>query len=81
MFGCYWIAGPMTLALLPLAFLMSYLMFSIERKMFENVGLQVRRNRLGLCIYMIFYSLLLQPASVLGYMDEIFKTRKTWGTK
>ncbi|WP_230426789.1 glycosyltransferase family 2 protein [Cupriavidus yeoncheonensis] len=81
LFGCYWIAGPMTLALLPLAFLMSYLMFTIERKMFDDVGLKVRRNRRGLCMYMIFYSLLLQPASVLGYIDEIFKTRKTWGTK
>lgn len=81
MFGCNWIAGPMTLALLPLAILMSYLMFSIEKRMFDQVGLKVRRNRLGLCMYMIFYSLLLQPASVLGYIDEIFKTRKTWGTK
>ncbi|KWR90804.1 glycosyl transferase family 2 [Cupriavidus sp. IDO] len=81
LFGYYWIAGPMTLALLPLAILMSYLMFTIERRMFERVGLKVRRNRLGLCIYVIFYSLLLQPASVLGYIDELFKTRKTWGTK
>ncbi|WP_208647621.1 glycosyltransferase [Cupriavidus lacunae] len=81
LFGCYWIAGPMTLALLPLAILMSYLMFTIERRMFDRLGLKVRRNRLGLCIYVIFYSLLLQPASVLGYVDELFKTRKTWGTK
>jgi len=81
LFGCYWIAGPMTLALLPLAFIMSYLMFSIEHRMFEQIGLKVRRNRFGLIVYMIFYSLLLQPASVLGYLDEIFKTRKTWGTK
>ncbi|MFJ4290484.1 glycosyltransferase [Cupriavidus sp. NPDC089707] len=81
LFGYYWIAGPMTLALLPLAVLMSVLMFTIERRMFDRLGLKVRRNRLGLCIYVIFYSLLLQPASVLGYIDELFKTRKTWGTK
>jgi biofilm PGA synthesis N-glycosyltransferase PgaC len=81
LFGYHWIAGPMTLALLPLAVLMSYLMFSIEKEMFDRLGLKVRRNRLGLCMYMLFYSLLLQPASVLGYIDEIFKTRKTWGTK
>ncbi|WP_444634779.1 glycosyltransferase [Cupriavidus oxalaticus] len=81
LFGYYWIAGPMTLALLPLAVLMSVLMFTIERRMFDRLGLKVRRNRVGLCIYVIFYSLLLQPASVLGYIDELFKTRKTWGTK
>lgn len=80
-FGIHWIAGPMTLALLPLAAIMSYLMYVVEVQMFDNQHLKVRRNPLGMIVYMLGYSLMLQPASVLGYADEVFKTRKTWGTK
>lgn len=80
-FGYNWIAGPMTLALLPLAALMSYLMYHVEVRMFDGQNLKVRFNPLGMTIYMLGYSLMLQPASVLGYADEVFKTRKTWGTK
>jgi biofilm PGA synthesis N-glycosyltransferase PgaC len=81
LFGHFWIVGPMTLAVMPLALAISLLMFSIERLMFTHVGLRVRRNILGFFIYVFAYSLLVQPASVLGYVDEIFKTRKKWGTK
>ncbi|KZE25313.1 glycosyltransferase [Crenobacter luteus] len=81
LYGHYWIAGPMTLVLLPVALAMSLLMFSIERRMFDQVGLKVRRNVRGFLLYVFGYSFLLQPASVLGYLDEVLKTRKTWGTK
>ncbi|WP_455285571.1 glycosyltransferase [Cupriavidus necator] len=80
-FGYYWIAGPMTLILLPMALGLSALMFAIERQTFCKLGLKVRRNRLGFVVYIVFYGLLLQPASVLGYIDELLQTRKTWGTK
>ncbi|MEF9995028.1 MAG: glycosyltransferase [Burkholderiaceae bacterium] len=80
-FGHFWIVGPMTLALLPLALAMSFLMFSVESHMFDTIGLRVRRNLLGFAIYVLAYGLLLQPASVLGYLNEILRTRKTWGTK
>ncbi|RXZ44292.1 glycosyltransferase [Crenobacter cavernae] len=81
LFGYYWIVGPMTLALMPIALAMSAVMFSIERKMFGRLGLRVRRNPSGFLIYVLAYSLVLQPASVLGYIDEILNTRKSWGTK
>jgi biofilm PGA synthesis N-glycosyltransferase PgaC len=80
-FGYHWIAGPMTVALLPLAALMSTLMYVVEKRMFDGSGLKVRTNPLGMVLYILGYSLMLQPASVLGYADELFKTRKTWGTK
>lgn len=81
LFGDYWIVGPMTVTLIPLAGLMSSVMFSVEKKTFRQLHLTVRRNGVGLAIYLLFYSFLLQPASVLGYLDELLKTRKTWGTK
>lgn len=80
-FGYYWIVGAMTLILLPMAFLLGFLNYSIESRMFKDMGLKVRKNFTGFFIYVLAYSFLLQPASVLGYMDEILRTRKTWGTK
>jgi len=80
-FGYYWIVGPMTLALIPAAFGLSLLMFSIERRMFRKTGLVVRKNVQGFFVYVLLYSLLLQPASVLGYLDELFRKPKAWGTK
>ncbi|RTQ37553.1 glycosyltransferase family 2 protein [Variovorax gossypii] len=81
LFGYFWIVGPMTLALIPAAFALSLLMFSIERRMFKKTGLVVRKNFQGFFIYVLLYSLILQPASVLGYLDELFKRPKAWGTK
>jgi biofilm PGA synthesis N-glycosyltransferase PgaC len=81
LFGYYWIVGPMTLALIPAAFALSFLMFSIERRMFKKTGLVVRKNIQGFFVYVLLYSLLLQPASVLGYLDELLRKPKAWGTK
>jgi len=81
LFGHYWIVGPMTLALLPISFLMNSLMYSRSKDTFDEVGLKVRRNRLGLLSYSLVYSIILQPACVWGYISEILNLRKTWGTK
>jgi len=81
MFGIYWIAGVMTLALLPMALLMNLLMYRISVKMFDAQGLRVRRNFAGFLIYVFAYSLVLQPASVAGYVSELLGLRKSWGTK
>jgi biofilm PGA synthesis N-glycosyltransferase PgaC len=81
MFGHFWIVGPMTLALLPISFLMNSLMYARSKKTFDEVGLKVRRNRLGLLSYALVYSIILQPACVWGYISEILNLRKTWGTK
>ena len=80
-FGHYWIVGIMTLVLLPMAFLLGLLNYSIERRMFEDLELKVRKNFIGFLLYVLTYSFLLQPASILGYLDEVLRTRKTWGTK
>lgn len=80
-FGHFWIVGPMTLALLPMAFLLGFLNYSIEKRMFKAMDLKIRKNLTGFFIYVLAYSFLLQPASILGYLDEILKTRKKWGTK
>ena len=81
LFGYYWLAGPMTLLVLPLAMLVNYIMFSIQSRMFTEQGLTVRKNPIAFAFYALFYGIILQPACFFGYLSEILGTRKSWGTK
>jgi biofilm PGA synthesis N-glycosyltransferase PgaC len=79
--GHYWIVGPMTLSLFPIALLINWLMFRTESKMFMEQGLHVRRNIVGFLIYLLPYNIILQPAAVVGYFVEFLGFKKVWGTK
>lgn len=81
MFGIYWIAGPLTLTLLPLAALWNVVIFRVQRRMFRREGLKVRRNVTGLLFYTLIYTILLQPVCVWGYVTELLGRRKAWGTR
>lgn len=81
LFGYYWIAGLMTLLVLPLAMFWNIVIFSVQTRMFKGQDLQVRRNLSGFLFYSIGYTMLLQPVCVMGYAAELLRLRKTWGTK
>lgn len=81
LFGIFWIAGPMTLLVLPLTMLVNYVMFHIQSHMFVEQGLKVRRNIGGFFFYALLYSAVLQPACVVGYVKEVLNRSKHWGTK
>jgi biofilm PGA synthesis N-glycosyltransferase PgaC len=79
--GFYWIAGPLTLLLLPLAVVWNLIIFRIQSGMFHRQGLQVRRNIVGLLFYVLAYPILMQPVCLWGYVSELTGQRKKWGTK
>jgi len=81
MLGCFWIAGPQTLLLLPLALVWNAVIFNIQRKMFRAKGLHVRRNFAGLLFYVLVYAIVMQPVCLWGYVSELAGERKKWGTK
>lgn len=81
LFGVFWIAGPLTLAVLPLAALWNIFIFRIQRRMFHREGLKVRRNLGGFLFYALGYSLVMQPVCVWGYCAELLGMRKKWDTK
>ena len=81
LWGYYFIAGPMTLAVLPLALLNNFVMFRIQRKMFVGRGLKVRRNFSGFLWYLLVYQFVMAPACIAGYAAEVIGLRKSWGTK
>lgn len=81
LFGIFYIAGPLTLAVLPLAALWNFFIFRVQRRMFRQKQLKVRRNLDGFLFYALAYSLLMQPVCVWGYVVELIGMRKQWGTK
>lgn len=80
-FQILWIAGPMTLAVLPLAGLWNLTIYRTQSRMFDRRGLKVRHNPAGLIFYLLVYTLIMQPVCVWGYATEIVGLRKKWGTK
>ncbi len=81
LFGIYWIVGPMTIALIPMAFLLNIVMYNRGKAMFVQEHLRIRKNYFGFIFYVLAYGIVLQPACVWGYLSEIFNLRKHWGTK
>jgi biofilm PGA synthesis N-glycosyltransferase PgaC len=77
-FGIYAIVGPLTLLVLPLNMILSGIMFKLSRDSFEEVGLRVRRNIKGFLSYLLLYQLFMSPVSVVGYVQELFRTKRNW---
>lgn len=80
-FGIFWIVGPMTIALIPMAFILNIVMYNRGKAMFNNEHLTIRKNYFGFIFYILAYGIILQPACVWGYISEIFNFKKHWGTK
>lgn len=81
LFGHYYIAGPVTLLVVPMTLLVNWVMFVIGRGTFGDQGLRVRKNFRGYILYVMVYQFLLSPASVAGYVAGISNLNKSWGTK
>ena len=79
--GYFYIAGPLTVAVLPLTVLWNGIIFRIQAGVYAREGLLVRRNVGGFLFYALAYSLLMQPVCVWGYLSELLGLRKTWDTK
>lgn len=80
-FGKFWVAGPMTLALLPLAALWNLIIHRAQRRMSHANDLKLKHSRGGLVFYLIAYAVLMQPICVWGYWSELLGLTKKWGTK
>jgi biofilm PGA synthesis N-glycosyltransferase PgaC len=76
--GYYYIVGPLTLLVLPLAFLIVFAMYKEQRRVFDSLHLKVRRNWLGFLVYMLVYQAIMSPVCMAGYVQEILGMRKRW---
>ena len=81
LFGYYYLAGVMTLLVLPLAVIWNAVIYHVQYTMFKRQDLKVRRNLTGFFMYVLVYSMILQPICVWGYASELLGLRKRWSTK
>jgi poly-beta-1,6-N-acetyl-D-glucosamine synthase len=81
LFGYYWLAGLMTLLILPLAALWNVVVFRIQTNLMNDLGLELKHSKSGLLFYMLFYPFIMQPVSLWGYAAELLGMKKSWGTK
>ena len=70
--GRYWIVGPYTLAVLPLTLVVNAILYRFQRRrVFNLLGLRVRRNAVGFVGFVLTYQMLMSPIAVVGYGQEL----------
>lgn len=79
LFGILWIAGPITLLVLPLAAMWNLVIYRMQSRMLRLQNIQMERSRSGFLFYIIVYPLLMQPISLWGYLSEFAGHKKEWG--
>ncbi|GEK90322.1 biofilm PGA synthesis N-glycosyltransferase PgaC [Alkalibacterium putridalgicola] len=77
-FGIYWIIGPMTLLVLPIAMLQNFILYVYQREVFRELKLNIRNNFLGFIVFVLCYQLIMSPISLVGYTQEIFVKKRVW---
>lgn len=77
-FGHFWIVGPATLFVIPLALLQNFVLYTYQKGVFKSLNLRVRKNIIGFILYVLCYQLLMSPISVWGYIQETLKLRRVW---
>jgi biofilm PGA synthesis N-glycosyltransferase PgaC len=78
LFGKFWIVGPVTLFVIPLALLQVYVLFKFQKEVFNKLNLGVRRNISGFIFYVLFYQVIMSPISVFGYLQEVLSLKRKW---
>ena len=80
-FGYYAIAGLMTLAVLPIGILFTYVYVIKQKTLLKGCHLKVKMDFWSCIVYVLFYNMLMVPACIHGYFSEFFNLKKKWGTK
>ena len=76
--GIFWLAGPITLLVLPLAALWNVVIYRIQTRMLRRMDVKMEKSLTGFVLYAFIYPLLMQPVSVWGYFAELFGGKKQW---
>lgn len=76
--GRYSIVGPATLFVLPITITVNLVLYNYQRKVFDSLGLRIRKNVGGFVAYVLLYQILMSPVSVWGYLQETFRLKRTW---
>lgn len=78
-FHRYFVVGPMTLAVMPLTAVVYGILYRHQRtRVFEPLGLKVRRNRIAMVLFLLLYQPIMSAVSVTGYVQEVLRLRRKW---
>lgn len=78
MFGIYWLAGPITLLVLPLAALWNIVIYRVQTRTLRREGIEMEKSWWGFFLYAFIYPFVMQPVSVWGYAAELVGGKKNW---
>ena len=78
LFGYFYLAGVMTLLVLPLTSVIILVMLRFQKSVFDFLGLRIRRNILGFIAYFFLYQSIVSPICVVGYARELLNLEKQW---
>ncbi len=76
--GKFWIVGPMTLLVIPLALMQNLVLLKYQKQVFQKFGLRIRENYLGYIAYILLYQMIMSPISVIGYVQELLGLNRVW---
>ena len=78
-FEYYLLASVMTLYLLPIGLFSNLIMYFIQKKSTSQNKLEMpKKNMTGFFIYLLFYQLIMTPATLSGYVSELLKRKRVW---
>lgn len=78
-FGYFWIVGPMTIAVIPLTMFVYGLLFYFQKKrVFTPLKLRVRRDIMGLILFVFVYQFFMSLFSLTGYFQELTQRSRSW---
>jgi biofilm PGA synthesis N-glycosyltransferase PgaC len=77
-FKFYLLAGSITLYLLPMTFLYSFIIFNIQKKELNKLKISMINKNVNYILYMFLYQFIMTPATLAGYISEILKTKRVW---
>ena len=76
--GRFYIVGPISLLVFPLALFITLLMYRKEKLVFDQLGPKIRRNPWGFLVFLLTYQAMMSPICLIGYCHEAFGTPKRW---
>ncbi len=79
-FKFYLLAGILTLLQVPLALLYNFTIYHIQKLTLREQNIKIPTGMLFTSIfYILFYQLIMTPATLDGYWSELIQKKKTWG--
>jgi biofilm PGA synthesis N-glycosyltransferase PgaC len=77
-FGFHLLAGYITLYLLPITFIYSFIILRIQKRDLKKSNISMLNKNVSYILYMFLYQFIMTPATLSGYLSELFKRKRVW---